>query len=111
MQTREPIAELHDTLLYKLLSAIDQEYADRITRFVTGIAPILATTQRHFPYYTRHDAHHGFRVVRRMEQVLDWRARLLRAACAWRSLACVRHILARSSRSRRQSSACALVGG
>ncbi len=71
MQPRDPISELHDTRLYQLLFTIDREYADRITRFVNGIAPILANTQRHFPYYTRHDAHHGFRVVRRIEQVLD----------------------------------------
>lgn len=71
MNVREPIAELHDTLLYSALASTDQEYAHRITRFVVAIAPILATTERHFPYYTRHDAHHGFRVVRRMEQVLD----------------------------------------
>ena len=71
MEVRDPIAELHGTLLYSLLASIDQNYAQRLTRFVVAIAPILATTERHFPYYTRHDAHHGFRVVRRMEQVLD----------------------------------------
>ena len=71
MQPRDPIVELHDTRLYSALASSDREYADRITRFVAEIAPILATTQRHFPYYTRHDAHHGFRVVRRMEQVLE----------------------------------------
>lgn len=71
MHVRDPIAELHDTRLFSALSSTDQEYAQRITRFVEAIAPILATTARHFPYYTRHDAHHGFRVVRRMEQVID----------------------------------------
>lgn len=70
MQPRDPIDELHDTQLYIALSAIDAEYAERITTFVAAIAPILATTQQHFPYYTRHDAHHGFRVVRRIEQVI-----------------------------------------
>lgn len=70
MQPRDPIAELHDTQLYKFLSTIDSEYAERITTFVSEIAPILKTTQQHFPYYTRHDAHHGYRVVRRIEQVI-----------------------------------------
>ena len=67
MQVRDPITELHDTQLYCELARTDQEYAQRITQFVRAIAPILATTQSYFPYYTRHDAHHGFRVVRRME--------------------------------------------
>lgn len=71
MQVRDPIVELHDTRLYSALASTDQEYAERITRFVGTVAPILATTERHFPYFTRHDAHHGFRVVRRMEQVVD----------------------------------------
>lgn len=71
MEVRDPITELHDTRLYSALASTDNDYAQRITRFVGAIAPILATTERHFPYYTRHDAHHGFRVVRRIEQVLD----------------------------------------
>lgn len=70
MQVRNPIVELHDTRLYRVLVDTDSDYASRITTFVEVIAPILATTERHFPYYTRHDAHHGFRVVRRMEQVI-----------------------------------------
>lgn len=71
MEVRDPITELHDTRLYSALASTDNDYAHRITRFVGAIAPILATTERYFPYYTRHDAHHGFRVVRRIEQVLD----------------------------------------
>lgn len=71
VEVRDPITELHETRLYRALASTDNEYAGRITRFIRAIAPILATTERHFPYYTRHDAHHGFRVVRRIEQVLD----------------------------------------
>lgn len=70
MQPRDPIDELHDTQLYKYLTAIDSEYAEHITTFVAAIAPVLKTTQQHFPYYTRHDAHHGYQVVRRIEQVI-----------------------------------------
>jgi len=70
MHVRDPIIELHETDLYQALDCIDTEYASRITQFVTAIAPILATTERYFPYYTRHDAHHGFRVVGRMAQVI-----------------------------------------
>lgn len=71
MEVRDPITELHDTRLYNALASTDHDYAQRITCFVGAIGPILATTRRHFPYFTRHDAHHGFRVVRRIEQVLD----------------------------------------
>ncbi len=71
MQVRDPIVELHDTQLYRALADADPDYASRITTFVEVIAPILTTTERHFPYYTRHDAHHGFRVVRRMAQVVE----------------------------------------
>ena len=64
MLVRDPQEELHDTKLYKTLANISPEFAGRIDVFVSKIAPILATTIRHFPYYTRHDAHHGFRVLR-----------------------------------------------
>jgi hypothetical protein len=66
----DPIAELHSTRLYGHLVAQSQEYATRTTTFVAAIAPILATTRLYFPYYTRHDAHHGFRVTRRLAQVV-----------------------------------------
>jgi hypothetical protein len=70
MQIRDSLIELRETLLYGALKRQDSGYAERIERFVTGITPIMATTVQHFPFYTRHDAHHGFRVVRRMAQVL-----------------------------------------
>lgn len=71
MQIRDPLIELRETSLYGALKAQDEDYAARIEQFVAGIAPIMATTVQHFPFYTRHDAHHGFRVVRRMAQVLQ----------------------------------------
>lgn len=70
MKIREPITELKETKLYIHLQLLNQEYADRITTFVCEIAPLLATIEKHFPYYTRHDAHHGYQVVRRMENCL-----------------------------------------
>lgn len=69
MQIKDPVEELQSTQLFELLLNSSQEYADRITKFVEVIAEILRTTQDYFPYYTRHDAHHGFRVVRRLEQI------------------------------------------
>jgi hypothetical protein len=70
MPIRDPKEELHDTLLYKTLANLSSDLASRIDAFITKIAPILATTIQHFPYYTRHDAHHGYRVIKRIEQIL-----------------------------------------
>jgi Histidine kinase-, DNA gyrase B-, and HSP90-like ATPase len=71
MQTRDSIVELKETKIFISLQKQSDEYANRICKFVQGVAPILATTCRFFPYYTRHDAHHGFRVTRRIEQIVD----------------------------------------
>lgn len=70
MMVRDPIVELHETRLYKRLCELSDDYAQRITVFMSEIAPLLETTARFFPYYTRHDANHGYRVIRRIEQVL-----------------------------------------
>jgi len=70
MQIRDAVEELHDTLLYKALARIDADYAERASIFVRGVTPLLATIKSHFPYFTRHDAHHGFEVVRRMSECL-----------------------------------------
>jgi hypothetical protein len=64
------VEELQSTVLYSHLRKQSEEYARRITKFVESIAPILVTVRTHFPYYTRHDAHHGFRVTNRIGQVL-----------------------------------------
>lgn len=71
MLVRDPVEELKSTRVFSHLVAQSSEYADRAIRFVQMIAPILATTVEHFPLYTRHDAHHGFQVVRRLENVLQ----------------------------------------
>lgn len=66
----DPLEELRETLLFKRLQGLSEEYAQRTISFVTEIAPILATTSRFFPHYTRHDAHHGYCVIRRIEQII-----------------------------------------
>lgn len=71
MLVRDPVEELKSTRVFSHLALQNPEYADRAVRFVQTIAPILATTIQHFPLYTRHDAHHGFQVVRRLENVLQ----------------------------------------
>jgi hypothetical protein len=70
MRVKDPIEELRQTLLYKKLHELSGEFAGRIEVFVSKIAPVLASTVRFFPYYTRHDANHGYRVTRRIEQIL-----------------------------------------
>lgn len=70
MEIRDPIVELRSTLLFQRLAELDATLAEKATYFLESVAPILATTAKHFPYYTRHDAHHGFRVLRRVEQVV-----------------------------------------
>lgn len=70
MRVRDPLEELHETRPYKTLVGLSVELAEKIEVFVSKIAPILATTIRYFPYYTRHDANHGFRVLRRIEKVV-----------------------------------------
>ncbi|KKO66122.1 Chaperone protein HtpG [Janthinobacterium sp. KBS0711] len=71
MLVRDPIEELKSTKVFSHLALQSPEYADRAVHFVQTIAPILETTIQHFPLYTRHDAHHGFQVVRRLEDVLQ----------------------------------------
>ncbi|MDV7212467.1 HD domain-containing protein [Azotobacter beijerinckii] len=70
MQIRDPLVELHETKLYQYLASLDQEYSGRITTFVREIAPLMVTIKNYFPYYTRHDAHHGYQVVGRVAQCL-----------------------------------------
>ena len=71
MLVRDPVEEIKSTKVFSHLASQSPEYADRAVRFVEAIAPILATTVQHFPLYTRHDAHHGFQVVRRLQDVLQ----------------------------------------
>jgi hypothetical protein len=70
MRPKDPIEELRESCLFKRLKELSEDYAQRAVRFVSEIAPVLATTSRFFPYYTRHDANHGYRVLRRIEQIL-----------------------------------------
>jgi hypothetical protein len=65
---KDPVVELRETDLYSSLLRDSPDFAARIERLVAGLAPLLASTVRHFPYYTRHDAHHGYNVVLRIEQ-------------------------------------------
>ena len=70
MKIRDSITELKETKLYTELSSLDSEYAERIETFVRAIEPLMASIKNYFPYYTRHDVHHGYQVVHRMEQCL-----------------------------------------
>ncbi|WDF76480.1 ATP-binding protein [Mucilaginibacter sp. KACC 22773] len=71
MIVRNSIVELKETKLWNYLNEIDKIYADYSIVFVEQITPLLKSIQDFFPYYTRHDAHHGYRVLRRMDQILS----------------------------------------
>ncbi len=71
MSIGNPISELKQTELWNYLYRIDPVYAERAETFVDRIAPVLATIVDYFPYYTRHDAHHGYQVAKRIGQILD----------------------------------------
>ena len=57
--------------MWNYLQQIDPTYAQRAVTFVERISPVLDTIVNYFPYYTRHDALHGYQVVERMGQILQ----------------------------------------
>jgi hypothetical protein len=70
MKVENPVLELKKTKLYKELAKKHEEYAKKALSFVSCVAPVLALIEKHFPYYTRHDAHHSYRVLKRIEQIV-----------------------------------------
>ena len=70
MLIENPTVELKKTKLWNYLYRINSGFASKAVIFVQGISDLLSSIKEHFPYYTRHDAHHGYRVLLRMEQVL-----------------------------------------
>jgi hypothetical protein len=73
MKVRPPEEELKATKLWQQLDKMNSEYSEAVEKFVTKIAPLLASIKEIFPYYTRHDAHHSYRVILRIEQIVDKR--------------------------------------
>lgn len=73
MKIKNPEEELKSTTIWLRLSEIDNDYAEIAINFINNISTILSSIKDIFPYYTRHDAHHGFRVLLRMQQILDKR--------------------------------------
>lgn len=67
----ESIAELKGTQLYNFLELLDQNLSTKCLVFVEHVSPILKSIKKHFPYYTRHDAHHSFNVIKRMEDIME----------------------------------------
>src|SRR6266496_3365047 len=70
MKVLDPIIELKQTKLWKYLKRIDEDYANNAVLFVKSIVPILNSIKEFFPYYTRHDAHHGFQVCNGIADIL-----------------------------------------
>lgn len=68
---KEPYLELQSSRIWQYLKDLDSDFAERAIVFVRGVTPILASTNTIFPFYTRHDAHHGFKVLQRMSTILQ----------------------------------------
>jgi hypothetical protein len=64
------IKDLKSLKLYKYLKKIDSNYAESIVSFVSVTEPVLDSIKDHFPFYTRHDARHGYEVAKRMAEIL-----------------------------------------
>lgn len=71
MNIQDPIAELKSTRIWNRLNELHSDYASNVVTFVKRIIPLLENINVHFPFYTRHDAHHSYEVLLRMEQILD----------------------------------------
>lgn len=70
MIIEDSLVELKSTKIWKYLQDTDKVYAELAISFVYQLTPILEQIQEVFPLFTRHDAHHGYRVLKRMEQVI-----------------------------------------
>ena len=68
---QEPYIELQSSRMWQYLNELDEEYAQKAITFVKGVSPILASINIIFPFYTRHDAHHGFKVLQRMSAIVQ----------------------------------------
>lgn len=70
MKIAERISELKETKSWKALKSLNNNYAETAIKFLEHIIPILDEIQTIFPFYTRHDAKHGYQVLRRIETVV-----------------------------------------
>lgn len=68
---QEPYIELQSSRMWQYLNDLDAEYAQKAITIVKGVSPILASINTIFPFYTRHDAHHGFKVLQRMSAIVQ----------------------------------------
>ena len=71
MEILEPEVELKKTKTWQYLESIHPTYGKAAISFVNAISPLLASIKEIFPFYTRHDSHHCFRVLLRMQEILD----------------------------------------
>ena len=70
MIIKDSISELKETIIWNYLNDIDSHYAERAVSFVEYLTPILKSIQEIFPFYTRHDTHHSYKVLNRISQVI-----------------------------------------
>jgi hypothetical protein len=65
------IQNLKTLKIWKYLNEIDSQYATKSVNFLEKIYPLLETIQEYFPYYTRHDAIHGYNVLKKIEEIIN----------------------------------------
>jgi len=66
-----PIEELKSTKVWQYLEKLNSCKAKDMCNFVSYITPILNDIKTYFPLYTRHDAHHSYKVLDRMAQIIN----------------------------------------
>lgn len=71
MEILSPEEELKKTKAWQYLNSIRPTYGTIAVCVVNTISPLLASIKEIFPFYTRHDAHHCFRVLLRMQEILN----------------------------------------
>lgn len=64
------VDEMKSTKLWKRLEELNPTRADSAVKFVEIIEPFLNSIHEYFPLYTRHDCHHSYEVLNRMEDVI-----------------------------------------
>lgn len=64
------IENLKSTKIWKRLNDLDSGYANKSVTFLQQIIPLLDSVIDYFPFYTRHDAIHGFNVLKRMAEIV-----------------------------------------
>lgn len=70
MKIADRVSELQETKAWRFLKSLNSSYSETAVKFLEHVTPILHEIQLTFPFYTRHDAKHGYQVLRRIEDIV-----------------------------------------